>query len=418
MGKLTARQCASLAPGKYSDGNGLWLVVAPSGARKWVCRVVVAGKRREMGLGTYGTRSPGVTLAEARQKAAEAQTMVRMGQDPVEERRRQEAVQEPIGVPAFTTVAARFIRSKRHEWSNPKHARQWVSTLKSYARPFIGARRVDDISTEDVLAILKPLWTAKPETGKRVQGRIEAILDYAAAMKWRDGSNPARWRGHLDKLLPAPAKVKRMRNGGAVAHHPAMPYERVPAFLAEVRALKSISSMALELLILTATRTSEVLQATWSEVDMEAATWLIPASRTKTRQAHQVPLSEAAMAVLERVPRVAGNPYIFPGARHGRPLSNMALLQVMRGLGYGVSGERGDAVPHGFRSAFRDWSGEVSHYPRDVCEMALGHAIENKVEAAYRRGALLAKRRNMMQDWSAWCGRGAVNNVVELRQTA
>lgn len=408
--RLTDRQIRA-ATKPLGDGGGLW--VYPRGqARVWIFRFSTAGKQTEMGLGGY----PEVSLAEARQKAAEARALRKQGIDPLQHRKHQEAAAEATGsgVPSFTSAAAAYIRSKRHEWSNPKHARQWCATLKTYARPVIGSKPVDQVTTEDVLTIIKPIWTSRTETAKRVQGRVENILDFAAARQWRDSANPARWRGHLDKLLPSPARVKKQRNGGTTRHHPAMPYTEVPAFMVEVRALDSVSALALEWLILTATRSGETLQATWSEVDTEAAIWTIPATRTKTRREHQVPLSGAALALLDRLPRVAGNDHLFVGARQGRPLSNMAMLQLMRGLGYGVGGDRGDYVPHGFRSSFRDWSGEVSSFPRDVCEMALGHAIESKVEAAYRRGSLMQKRRAMMQEWADWCGKGEVDNVVSL----
>jgi integrase len=240
------------------------------------------------------------------------------------------------------------------------------------------------------------------------------VLDFAAAMKWRDASNPCRWRGHLDKLLPAPTKVKKARNGGTTRHQPAMDYNDMPTFMVELRELTSISANALEFSILTACRTSEVLGAQWSEIDAEAAVWTIPASRMKARREHRVPLSDVAMAVLERLPRVEGNPHCFPGARHGKPLSNMALLQVMRGMGYGVGGDRGAAVVHGFRSSFRDWAGEVATFPPNVAEAALAHVIGDKTEAAYARGDLFQKRRKLMQEWADWCGLGAVQNVVEL----
>lgn len=405
MAKLTARQVATLAPGKYNDGGGLWLAVSRSGSRKWFLRVTVNGQRREMGLGSVTDTS----LKEARDKAAQARQQAAQGIDPISARSQVEST-----TPTFTQSAARFILTKRREWSNRKHARQWAATIRTYVKPVIGSKPVDAITTEDVLTILKPLWTTRTETAKRVQGRIENILDYAAALKWRDQSNPARWRGHLDKLLSSPVKVKRQANGGTTRHHPAMAYTEVPGFMVELRQLGSVSALALEFTILTATRTNEVLLATWQEVDQEAAIWTIPASRTKARREHRVPLTEAALAILRRVPRVSGNPYIFIGARQGRPLSNMAMLQVMRGMGYGVGGDRGDYVPHGFRSSFRDWSGEVSSHPRDVCEMALGHVIESKVEAAYRRGDLFEKRRRMMSEWAEWCGKGAADNVVDL----
>ena len=388
--KLNPRKITTVGPGKYEDGGGLRLVVASSGAKKWVLRFTIEGKRREMGLGSF----PDVGLAEARDQAAAYRKQAKAGVDPIEARR------TGIGTtPTFTTCAARYIRAHRRAWKNAKHARQWVSTLKTYARPAIGSKRVDTIVTEDVLKILTPIWTAKTETAKRLRGRIENILDYAAAHQYRDPLNPARWRGHLDKLLPKPARVKK------VTHHPAMPHTEVPAFMAELPGNDQVSALALRFLILTATRTNEVLQAQWQEIDRGAAVWTIPASRMKTGREHRVPLSDAAMTVLEALPHIEGNPYLFPGARHGCPLSNTAMLQLMRGMGYGVHGERGRYVPHGFRSSFRDWSGEVSSFPRDVAEMALAHVIENKVEAAYRRGDLFAKRRKMMQEWADYVGK-------------
>lgn len=387
--KLSPRKVATAGPGKHEDGGGLRLVVSQSGAKKWVLRFTIDGKRREMGLGSF----PDVSLAIARNKAAEHRQQATSGIDPIDARQ-----VEPTRIPTFTSCAARYIRAHRHGWRNTKHARQWVSTLKTYARPIIGEKRVDLISTEDILKILSPTWTVKTETAKRVQGRMENILDYAAAHKYCDQMNPARWRGHLDKLLPKPSRVKK------VTHHPAMPYTKVHSYMRELAGNTSMSSQALQFLILTATRTSEVLQATWSEIDRDNAIWVIPASRMKARLEHRVPLSDAAITVLNTLPRVDGNPHLFPGARHSRPLSNMALLQLMRGMGYGVGGDRGDYVPHGFRSSFRDWSGEVSSFPRDVAEMALAHVIENKVEAAYRRGDLFAKRIQMMQEWAHYVG--------------
>ena len=403
MHRLTPRKVATAGPGTHEDGAGLRLAVSAAGARKWVLRYTFNGRRREMGLGSF----PVVGLADARDKAADARKQVASGADPIEARRF-----ESVATPTFTSCAAQYIRAHRRGWRNAKHARQWVRTLKAYARPVIGTKPVDVIGTDDVLQILSEIWTTKNETAKRVQGRIESILNFAAARKWRDPENPARWRGHLDKLLPKPSRVKK------VSHHPAMPYTDVPAFVAELKANSSVSALALRLLILTATRTSEVLQARWSEIDIESRIWVIPAIRMKTQREHRVPLAEEAVAILTVVPQVAGNPYVFPGARHGRPLSNMALLQLMRGMGYGVNGERGDYVPHGFRSSFRDWSGEVSSYPRDVAEMALAHVIQNKVEAAYRRGDLFAKRAKMMQEWAQFCMQETTEKVVPLARDA
>jgi len=382
---LSSRKVDTAGPGKYEDGGGLRLVVSKTGAKKWVLRFTISGRRREMGLGSY----PDVVLALARDKASAARLLAADGIDPIDTRQ-----SEPEQIPTFTTCAARYIRSHRKSWRNAKHARQWVSTLKAYARPVIGSKRVDSIQTEDILKILSPIWAQKTETAKRVQGRMENILDFAAAHKYRDALNPARWRGHLDKLLPKPSRVKK------VVHHPAMPYPDTPALMLELAQKGSISAAALRFLILTATRTGEVLNAQWSEIDQKEAIWTIPAERMKSQREHRVPLSAQALGVLNKLPRVKSNPYVFPGSRHQRPLSSMAMLQLMRGMGFGANGKRGNYVPHGFRSSFRDWSGEVSPFPRDVAEMALAHVIENKVEAAYRRGDLFAKRRQMMQEWA------------------
>ncbi|MCG7983762.1 tyrosine-type recombinase/integrase [Candidatus Thiodiazotropha endoloripes] len=383
--KLSPAKVKNAGPGKYDDGGGLKLVVSNAGAKKWVLRFTINGKRREMGLGSY----PDTKLGEARNDASDYRKLVTKGVDPIEARRI-----EQVEIPTFTTCAARYIKAHRRGWKNAKHARQWVSTLKTYARPKIGTKKVDAITTEDILKILQPIWTTKTETAKRLQGRIENILDFAAAHKYRSHLNPARWRGHLDKLLAKPSRVKK------ASHLPAMPYFDVPAFMMELAKNGSNSALALQFLILTATRTSEVLQAKWDEIDLDKGVWIIPAERMKTRREHRVPLLDAALSILAAVHRIEGNPYLFPGSRHGRPLSNMALLQLMRGMGYGVNGNRGGYVPHGFRSSFRDWSGEISSFPRDVAEMALAHAIKNKVEAAYRRGDLFEKRREMMQEWA------------------
>ena len=402
--KLSPRKLASAAPGKYEDGGGLRLVVSDAGARKWVLRFSIKGKRREMGLGSY----PDVGLADVRLKASACRQQAAAGIDPIEARH-----VEPEAIPTFTACAARFIRAHRRGWKNAKHARQWVSTMKTYVKPSMGSKPVDAIVTEDVLEILSPIWTTKTETAKRIQGRIENILDFAAAHKYRDALNPARWRGHLDMLLPKPSRVK------TVNHHPAMPYTEVSSFMVELSENGSVSALALRFLILTATRTSEVLQARWSEIDLEAQVWTIPAARMKAKREHRVPLPDVAIANLNALPRIDGNPYLFPGGSYGRPLSNMALLQLMRGLGYGVKGSRGDYVPHGFRSSFRDWSGEVSRFPRDVAEMALAHTIENKVEAAYRRGDLFEKRRKMMGAWAGYLELAkAGRKVVQIGHTA
>ncbi|MFP3344375.1 integrase arm-type DNA-binding domain-containing protein [Halomonas sp. SIMBA_159] len=391
MGKLTTKGVQKLVresnPGMTNDGDGLYLKIGKGGGASWIYRFRWNSKLRDMGLGSYVD----IPLSEARDLASEQRKLVKQGIDPLSARE-QKADTEARPV-TFTHCAARYIQSHRRSWRNAKHARQWVSTLKTYVRPVIGNLPVEDVTTQDILKILTPIWTAKNETAKRVQGRIENVLDFAAANEYRDPVNPARWRGHLDKLLAKPSRIQK------VNHHPAMPYDEVATFVSSIQAYNSVSSKALQFLILTTTRTSEVLNAEWHEIDIGKATWQIPAARMKANREHRVPLSKQAMELLKGLPRVKGNSFIFPGMKAGRPLSNMSLLQFMRGLGYGPNGERGNYVPHGFRSSFRDWTGEVTSYPRDVAEMALAHTIENKVEAAYRRGDLFEKRRAMMQDW-------------------
>jgi len=406
---LSAKRVESAPPGKYSDGDGLQLVVAKDWSRKWVLRYTINGRRREMGLGSFDR----VSLKRARELRTEARDQIEAGIDPIEARKAAKRIREhrvdDTGPPTFTTCAARYIRAHRRGWRNRKHARQWAATLKTYARDVIGSKPVDAITTEDVLAILSGIWNSKTETAKRVQGRIENVLDYAAARKYRDAANPARWRGHLDKLLPKPTKVKK------VTHHPAMPFSEVPAFMVELAENGSVSAQALRFMILTATRTGEVSRATWREIDLRAALWTIPAARMKAGSEHRVPLSEQAVALLRALPRVEGNPYVFPGARGRRSLSNMAMLEAMRGLGYGVKGARGRYVPHGFRSTFRDWVGEETSFPSDVAEMALAHALRDKTRAAYQRGDLFEKRRRMMQAWADYLEPRAAN-VVPIKK--
>jgi len=398
-GRLSVRKIETAQQGKYEDGNGLRLVVSKKKAKKWVFRFTLAGRRREMGLGSY----PAVSLSKARDLAFECRQDVALKIDPLEKRQI-----EQKKTPTFTTCAAMYIRAHRRGWANYKHRMQWVSTLQTYARPVIGAKPVDEVNTEDILKILQPIWNSKTETAKRVQGRIENILDFAAARKWRDPMNPARWRGHIDKLLPKPGRVKK------VTHHSAMPYDDLPSFMAELRGNDCPSSKALQLLILTATRTGELIGATWDEIDLEAGIWTIPPERMKAKREHRIPLSDPALEIVDNIPRTVGNPYLFPGTKYGKHLSNMAMLQLMRGMGYGVKGERGPYVPHGFRSAFRDWAGETTAFPNHVLEMALAHTIKNKAEAAYRRGDLFEKRRALMGAWAGWCGK-AQGVVVPLR---
>lgn len=389
-------------PGRHSLGGGLILEVTKTGKRSWRFRYQVNKRRRDMALGSVDD----VSLADARARAAELQSKVRKGFDPLEAQQ-QEAQQQALeaaGVPTFTSLAAQYVRAHRRSWVGKRTAWQWVAALKTYAVPAFGAKSVDEISTEDILGVLRPLWYSKTETGRKLQIRLQKIMQLAVSRKHRP-DNPAQWRDLLEMELPSPNKVMRQRNGGTIRHFPAMPFQEVPSFYAELQQSDALGALALRLTIISACRTSEVLQARWSEIDLAEAIWTIPASRMKQRIAHRVPLTDEALAILERLPRISGEPWLFPGQRAGRPLSGMAMLMAMRKRGYGVGGERGDYVPHGFRSSFRDYCGEISSAPRHVAEAALAHVNADKVEAAYLRSDLFDRRRKLMEEWSAFATR-------------
>ena len=393
------------APGLHFVGRvpGLALQVTAGSGRSWLLRVVIGGKRREMGLGAY----PGVTLAQARQKASEARELIRQGVDPIERQRAaQSALQAAVAAAlTFAESADSYIKAHEAGWRNVKHAQQWRNTLKQHAYPVLGSLMVRDVGLPQVLAVLEPIWTTTNETAVRVRGRIELVLDWATARGLREGLNPARWRGHLDKLLPKPSKVNNRE------HHAALPVGAVGAFMVRLRNAEGIGARALEFTILTAARSGEVRGATWAEIDHDAKVWTVPAARMKSGKEHRVPLTDEALALLDPLPMVAGTELVFPAPRGGA-LSDMTLLAVLRRLDV-------PAVPHGFRSTFRDWAAERSNYPRDVAEMALAHAIGDKVEAAYRRGDLFEKRRLMMVDWAAFLARTEKPaNVVPLRAGA
>lgn len=370
---------------------GLRLQVRSSQARSWILRVAVGGKSRDIGLGGF----PAVSLAEARDKASEARRLIEKGIDPVLARK--EAKSRLLAARAaeitFEQCAREFLATKGTEWRNPKHALQWTSTLGNYAYPVIGRLQVRDIELSHIVKILEPIWHDKTETAKRLRGRIENILDWATVRDYRKGDNPARWKGYLDKILPSPGKIAK------VVHHAALPVAEVGAFMQSLRARDGMSLRALEFLILTAARSGEVRGACWSEIDLEAKVWTIPAERMKAEKEHRVPLSEPAMRLLLTLKPLCEGDLVFP-APNGGKLSDMALSAVMRRMNV-------KAVPHGFRSTFRDWVAERTNYPNEVAEMALAHAIGNKVEAAYRRGDLFDKRKQMMEDWAAFCGKAA-----------
>lgn len=389
-GHLTARKVETAKPGKYGDGANLYLVVSKTGARKWVLRFTWRGEPKEKGLGS----ATNVSLADAREKAAADRRKIAQGVNPIEERKRER------GIPSFGEVADEVRRSLSLGFRNEKHKAQWKSTLEKYAAP-LRAMSVDAIGTDDVLAILKPIWTIKAETASRVRGRIEKVLDATKARGFRDGENPARWRGHLDHLLPRQSKLAR-------GHHAAMPYEDVAIFIAKLRARESLAALALELCILTAARSGEILGMRWSEIDFEKKIWTVPANRMKAGREHRVPLSLRATAILRELDKTKTGDFVFPGQACGKPLSNMALEMLLRRMKVDY------ATVHGFRSSFRDWAGNVSNFPRELIETALAHVIGDKAEQAYRRSDALEKRRLLMDEWAAFC---AAQEIAKVQYT-
>ncbi len=384
INRLSARTVATAPPGKHCDGGGLWLIVGQDGTRAWVLRYTLRGKRRELGLGPAGE----VPLAEARRMAREARAQVRQGVDPKAERDRERAA--AATAPTFREVAKAFIARQRPGWSNERHAATWWRSLEAYAFPVMGDLPVDEIEVRHVLEVLRPIWTEKTETASRVRGRIERVLNAAAVLGHRPRENPAAWRNNLDAVLPSPATVRR------VTHHRALPWRELPAFMSRLRQKPGSGARALEFAILTAARSGEVRGATWAEIDLEAATWTVPADRMKGRHEHRVPLSAAALELLRELPRFDGVELLFPSPIASRKLSDMTLLKVCRDLEV-------EAVPHGFRSTFRDWAAEATAYPRELAEVALAHRVAGKTEAAYWRSDLFEKRRRLMEDWGAFC---------------
>ncbi|MEN3230394.1 tyrosine-type recombinase/integrase [Methylorubrum rhodesianum] len=374
---LTAVQVRQLKrPGRYADGNSLYLVVDPSGAKRWLLRLVVQGRRRDIGLGGAGL----VPLAEARERALAYRKTAREGGDPLAERRKAQEI-----VPTFAEAVERVHSEHKASWANAKHAQQWRNTLQQYACPQLGPRRVDQIGTPDVLRVLAPIWLAKPETARRVRQRIGTVLDWAKAAGYRSGENPIEG---VAKGLP--------RQGDRDEHHAALPYAQVPGFVAQLRAAEASegSRLAFEFLILTAARTGEVLGARWDEISLTDRLWTVPAARMKAKREHRVPLSERSLTILKRARELAaGSSFVFPGRSGEKPLSNMVFLMLLRRMDLNITA-------HGFRSSFRDWAGERTSLPREVAEMALAHAVENRVEAAYARSDLLERRRDLMKQWA------------------
>jgi integrase len=401
LNKLTALRVAKFRDaGRYGDGGGLWLQISPAGTRSWLFRFMRDGRARMMGLGSLDT----IGLADARERAREARKALLDGIDPIEARKtsRQALAARESKRITFREAAEQAVAVFQDEWLNPKHGQQWPATLETYVYPVIGKLSVADIDAGHIEKLLRPIWTQKHETARRVRQRVERILGWAAAAGYRSSENPAAL-ANVGPLLASGKKIKKVR------HQPAMPYDELPPFMAELRASSFISARALEFTILTATRTSEVTGARWPEIDFAAKVWTIPPERMKANREHRVPLSRAALALLAALPR-EGDGYVFPGAKAHRPLSNMAMLEMLRGMrseGY---------VVHGFRSSFRDWAGEQTNFPRDVAEAALAHALRDKTEAAYRRGDALEKRRRLMEAWAEYCAKPVAGDVLPMRR--
>ena len=397
-------------PGLYGDGHGLYLQVSAFRTKAWVFRYMIDGVPRKMGLGAIHTTS----LAEARAAALEARKLTRKGVDPIEAEaatRRQRKLEAAKAI-SFKQCADKYIEANRASWKNDKHADQWFATFNETRRgskvfpaatQAINDLPVSAIDTGLILKALEPIWTKTPELASRIRGRIERVLDWARVRGYREGENPARWEGHLKETLPARSRLTR-------GHHDAVPYADMPEFMAELRAKPGVSARALELTVLVAARTSEVIGAKWSEFDLKTKLWTVPAERMKAGKEHRIPLSDRALEILSSLPREGE--FVFCGARSGKPLSNMAMLELVRGM-------RGKgATVHGFRSSFRDWAAEQTSYPNELCEIALAHAVSDKTEAAYRRGDMMEKRRRLMADWTAYCARPGHerDNVVAIRE--
>ena len=403
VGKLTMLAVAKAKKkGFYADGGCLYLQVKDSGAKSWLMRFMVNGKTQAMGLGSIHS----VTLAEAREKATECRKLLSNGINPVDARKALQSKEQSQVARSMTfeQCGQAYIEAHKEGWSNPKHIYQWNQSLTTYAYPTLGKHPVQDIDIALVMKVLEPIWKKKTETATRLRGRIESILDWAIVREYRQGENPARWRGRLENLLPKPSKVQKVR------HYPALPYKDIQDFMTVLKKESGLAAKALELAILTTTRTSETLKAKWTEFDLKQKIWTIPAERIKTRKTHRVPLSAPALAILKELNESNAGDYVFPGSKRNKPLSDMAMLMLLRRM------KHDDITVHGFRSTFRDWAAEQTNHSREVAEMCLSLAIGDKVEAAYRRGDLFEKRQQLMDEWARYCYQPkAKGNVVKLR---
>jgi integrase len=396
---LTKKRVDNLkVPGRYFDEHGLYLQVMSPTNRSWILRYERQGRERWLGLGAVHT----FDLKEARERARKARQQLADGIDPIDARNKDRAVQalEAARTITFEKAAQFYFDAHERQWRNAKHRAQFLSTLKAYAFPMIGRLPVAAIDTGQVLRVIEPIWHEKTETANRVRGRIESVLDWAAVRGYRTGDNPARWRGHLSEALPAREKIQKTE------HHAALPFDDLPEFMTALSQREGIAAQALEFTILTAARTNEVIGAKWDEVDLKAKVWTVPAGRMKGAREHRVPLSDRALEILYALPREKNNPFVFIGPRKGS-LSNMAMAACLGRMW------RDDVTVHGMRSTFRDWAAERTNYPNHVVEMALAHVIDDKVEAAYRRGDLFVKRVRLMADWAKF----AATKPMELGAT-
>ena len=407
IGKLTALDVSRLKEsGLYGDGGNLWLQVGPTGAKSWVFRYTLNSKSRMMGLGPLAT----VSLLQAREAAGDKRLLLLRGKDPITEQRNEQALARLSAASGetFETCATRYIEAHKTSWKSAQHLDQWNQSLAKHVTPVIGKLPIGSIDTVLVLKVLEPIWTKVPWTARRLRGRIEMVLDWAKARDMRLGENPARWRGHLENLLPKKSKLLRVR------HSPSLPYEYLGDFMTLIRTHTCLSASALEFTILTATRSMEVIKAKWSEINLEARVWTIPAERMKSGREHRVPLSVQAVAILERMQKIRQQgDYVFPGTKHGKSMSDHTMLMFIK-LTLGIRA----VVTHGFRSTFRDWAGETTSYPREVCEAALAHSDRSDTEAAYFRSDLFAKRAKLMQSWADYCdlpSKTQTGNVVPMQ---
>jgi integrase len=391
MPKKAAEQSAKFVRdintyGHYAVGgvSGLLLQVSKTGAKSWILRTMIGSKRRDIGLGGF----PDVSLSNAREKARIAKDKIANGIDPIAERKalRAQLRADQASLLTFDEAARKVHKIKANESRNPKHAAQWISTLENYASPVIGKLPVSAVELNHIVSILEPIWLTKTETARRLRQRLEAVLAWSTVSGFRKGDNPARWKENLDHILPKPGKIQK------IEHHAALPIDAMPEFMRELRHREGLAAKALELLILTATRSGEVRGAKWDEIDMQSKIWVIPDGRMKAGKEHRIPLSDNAIKLLQALPRLPDNNLVFPAARGGI-MSDMTMLAVMKRM-------KVDAVVHGFRSTFRDWAAERTNYPREVCEHALAHQLKDKAEAAYQRSDMLEKRAMMMQDWA------------------